>query len=389
MPGGIRLGRIAGIEIVADWSLLIIFALVLFDLAIGVLPSWHPRWSPAMTWGVATAAAVLFFGSILLHELSHAIVGRLMGMEVRRITLFLFGGMAHLEDEPPSPKAELLMAGVGPLVSLSIGFLAIVLGVAFASGSIQLDDPVGTLARMGPVPTLLLWLGPINVILGVFNMVPGFPLDGGRVLRALIWWITKDMTKATRVAALSGQAFAALLMGFGALSLFDGSAGQGIWLLLIGWFLWRAARAAYVEAAVFASLGDTTVKDIMRRRLSPVAADLPLSVLVSDYLMRDDQRTYPVVRPIDGTIVGIVTIDEVRRVPRGEWAQTSVAHVMTPVSALEPLPEDAPATEALQRLGRKNVDQLPVVDRTGAILGWIRRQDILRWLSLNQAPSAA
>lgn len=180
---GLGLGSMFGVEIRADWSLLIIFALILFNLGAGVFPSWHPDWSLALCWGLAFAAATLFFASVLAHELSHAVVGRAQGISIRRITLFLFGGAAHLESEPPSPKAEFLMAIVGPVMSLVIGFGATALGVAMAGQGVwpttAVEQPTQVFSDLAPVPTLLLWLGPINVLLAVFNVLPGFPLEVG------------------------------------------------------------------------------------------------------------------------------------------------------------------------------------------------------------------
>src|SRR5690606_13431688 len=209
------------------------------NLGVGLIPAWHPDWGAGLVWSVAVLAAVLFFASIALHELAHALVARRYGIPVRRITLFVFGGMAHMESEPPSPKSELLMAAVGPLVSLLVGVVATALGSVLASDAVSRDgdDPVALARAIGPAATLLLWLGPINVLLGLFNLVPGFPLDGGRVLRAILWWGTGDLVKATRWASGAGRVVAWTLMGFGVLQLFSGLWVQGLWLLLIGWFL--------------------------------------------------------------------------------------------------------------------------------------------------------
>lgn len=218
MQTGIRLGRIAGIEVVADWSLLIIFLLIAFSLAAGVFPSWHPDWDPALAWGTALGAALLFLASVLVHELSHALVGRLGGIRVRRVTLFMLGGMAHMESEPPTWRSELAMAAVGPITSLALGFVFLWLAGFFA-GPIELDpqNPGSTLAALSPLATLLFWLGPVNILLGVFNLVPGFPLDGGRMLRAAIWGATGNLRKATRWASWGGQIVAWLLIAAGLL----------------------------------------------------------------------------------------------------------------------------------------------------------------------------
>ena len=203
MRNGIRLGRIAGIEVTADWSVLIIFALIAFGLATGVFPAWHPDWPAALAWGTALGAATLFLASVLVHELSHALIGLLGGIQVRRITLFMLGGMAHMEHEPPTWRSELAMAAIGPVTSLALGLVFLWLA-GFVAGPLDIDpeNPREALASLSPLATLLLWLGPVNILLGVFNLVPGFPLDGGRVLRALLWGATGSLRKATRWGVL-------------------------------------------------------------------------------------------------------------------------------------------------------------------------------------------
>lgn len=249
---GFRLGYIAGVEVWVDLSLLLIFALITYNLGAGLFPEWHPEWAPALSWAVALGAAVAFFASVLVHELSHALMARRYGVPARRITLFLFGGLAHLEREAPSARAELWIAAIGPITSLVIGVVASVAGarlageeVAAAAASEDARALATALTHVGPLPTLLLWLGPLNITLALFNMVPGFPLDGGRVLRALLWSITKDATRATRWAARTGQAIALALVLFGALRALSGAFVGGAWLALIGWFLYRAASRAY------------------------------------------------------------------------------------------------------------------------------------------------
>jgi Zn-dependent protease len=382
---GVRFGRVLGIELVADWSLLVIFALLVVNLGLGVFPSWHPRWSGALVWSTAIGAAALFFGSILLHELAHALVGRALGIPVRRITLFMLGGMAHLEGEPPSPKAELLMAAAGPLTSLVIGLAATATAALLLDGT-QLDEPVAMVAALGPLGTLLAWLGPVNLMLGAFNLVPGFPLDGGRVLRALLWAGTKDLAKATRWASWGGQVVGWAIVAWGVASLFSGRWGQGLWLMLIGGFLTSAARASYRQTLAELALRGTRVAELMRRSLDAVSPELSVGALVAEHVMTTDQQCFPVV---SGThLEGLVCVHDVRRVPREAWAETLVVDVMTPSEELETVAPEQPATEALRKLAERDVDQVPVVDDEGSLLGLVRRQDILRWLSLRSSAPA-
>jgi Zn-dependent protease len=255
--GGFTLGRVAGIEVYVHASLLIVFALVSFSLATGLLPAWHPDWGAAMRWTFALVAAALLIGSVAIHELSHAWVGRAGGIPVWRVTLFVFGGMAHLEAEPRSWRVELWTALAGPAASLAIGMAFLVLGFALGASETADARPGHLLAALGPTATLLLWLGQINIVLAAFNMLPGFPLDGGRVLRALIWRSSGDMLAATRFAARSGQALSWLLIAMGLamvfgwrLPLLSGGPAGGTWLALMGWFLNAAALAGYRDVSL-------------------------------------------------------------------------------------------------------------------------------------------
>jgi Zn-dependent protease/CBS domain-containing protein len=389
LGGGLRLGTAFGVPIHVDWSLLIIFLLIAVNLALGLFPAWHPEWSAALTWGVALAAAVLFFASVLAHELSHAVVARWRGIPVSSITLFIFGGVAHMEDEPKSPKDEFLMAAVGPLVSVVIGVLATLAAYALAGDALARVDPNEpglAMHAIGPLATLLLWLGPVNVVLGLFNLVPGFPLDGGRVARSIAWWATGDLVKATRWAAGAGRVFAWVLMGIGVVELLTGDAVQGVWLLLIGWFLNNAAQMSYAQVLVQRALDDVPVTRIMYTRVGTLTADVSVEAFVRDYLLATDQECWPVVDD-DGRLLGLVTMDDVRRVSQVRWSVTLVSEIMTPADELDVLPPSANAERALRLLSRRDVEQVPVIGG-GRVLGFVRRRDLVRWMSL-QGPERA
>jgi Zn-dependent protease len=387
--GSTSLGSMAGVRIDVDWSLWIVFTLVLFNLGAGVFPRWHPDWSSTAIWGTAFAAALLFFGSVLLHELAHALVGRAQGIQVSRITLFLFGGLAHLESEPPRPRAEFFTAIVGPLTSLVLGLGAVLLAAVLTGSRLVVRDADGItaeqvqamLANAGPLATLLLWLGPINLLLAAFNMVPGFPLDGGRVLRSVLWGATDDLLKATRWAANAGRFFAWALMAVGILDLFSGMFAQGLWLLLIGWFLNNAAHMSYQQVWTRHALQDVPVSRVMWANPTRVSPELSLDQLVRDHIMTSDQVAFPVER--DGEFVGLVALDDVRGIPQSLWGDTNVADVMTPVGELGVLTPGAHADRALEVLARLDVDQLPVL-QDSHLEGMVRRRDLLRLIALQE-----
>jgi Zn-dependent protease/predicted transcriptional regulator len=384
-PASMRLGSIAGIEIRADASLLIIFALVLFGLGAGVFPAWHPEWGAGTIWLTALAAAVLFFASILVHELSHAVVGRLQGMRIPRITLFVFGGMAHMEREPHAWRAELWMAIVGPVVSLAIGAAALFAGnAALDAGALDPEDPLGALASAGPLATMALWLGPVNILLGLFNLVPGFPLDGGRVLRAILWGATGDVVRATRWAAGIGQAFGWFLIACGFLMVFGlrlpvlgTGLVAGVWVALIGWFLARAAAASYAQLVVGRSLEHVPVSRLMLAPVETVSPATPVDELIEEHLMRSDQRLFPVLE--SGRMVGVVGIEEARAVPREARGARRVGDVMTPASRLPVVSPREDSAQALRKLSR--FPTLPVLEG-GELRGLLRREDIAKWLLL-------
>jgi Zn-dependent protease len=388
---GLRIGRLAGIEIIADFSLLIIFTLVTFSLAMGVFPAWHPEWGPALIWSTALGAAVLFFVSVLLHELSHAIVGRAGGVRIERITLFIFGGMAHMENEPPTWKSEVAMAMAGPITSLLLGLMFLWLAGVVA-GPIDIDPqaPGAALARLSPLATLLLWLGPINILLAIFNMVPGFPLDGGRVLRAVLWGATGNRRKATRWASFGGQLFAWTLMAVGVLMLLGyrfpllgGGLFGGVWLMFIGWFLNNAALMSYRQLVVKESLEHVPVSRLMQTRFARIEPEVPLARLLDDYMMASGQRVFPVEQ--HGRFLGLVCLEDLRKTQRGEtWDRQTARDVMTPVDALVSVDVGDDAADAMDKLASRNVNQVPVLD-SGRLVGLLRREDVLTWLSLQDA----
>jgi Zn-dependent protease/CBS domain-containing protein len=380
---GIRAGSIAGIEIRVDLSVLFIALLVTFQLT-GWFAAWHPEWGPLV--GVlAVVSAALLIGSILVHELSHAFVGRYLGLPVERVTLFIFGGMAELGREPDQPKVELLTALAGPVASLVLGAVSVVSGLMLAGPLPGTPAELGDFRHFGAVSTVLLWLGPANLMLGLFNLVPGFPLDGGRVVRAVIWWRTGDLEQATRSAVRGGQVVAALLVVAGMLMIFGYrlpffgvGVASGLWLILMGWFLNLAAVRSLEEQTAHEGLGGVSVGMLMLLRFESIPSNTSMAELERSFL-HSDQRCFPVV---DGSVpVGLVCLGDLRRVATTMSGDAPVTTIMTPWRDLVVLSPSTPASHALRKLALLDVDQLPVMDRE-RLVGFVRRRDILKWLAL-------
>ena len=381
---GWRIGSLFGIDICLDPSLLIIFVLIVYLLGTGVFPTWHPDWDNSTGWLVAVAAAVLFFVSLLAHEMAHALMSRRFGMEVRRITLFLFGGVAEMEDEPREPRAEFLVAIVGPATSLVLGlvFSSIALfmaGPGFAD--LLAEDSDAALASLSPLASLLLWLGPVNTILGIFNLVPAFPLDGGGVLRAAIWWYTGDLHKATRLGSEAGRLFGWVIIILGVAQIVSVMLFQGLWLVLIGWFLTNAASASYRMLILRDLLEGVSARDMMRTPFESVPAQMRVVDFVENHLMQSSQLLWPVLE--EEQLIGLVTLDEVRKIPAGDREVTTVGAVMRNDLAALTL---APGTEAKLVLERLGVSAAPLAVVEGSrVLGLLSAADAAKWMALHQA----
>lgn len=385
-----RLGKLFGIELRIDWSWLFIFVLLTWNLS-SVFSGWHPDWPPSESFAVALSASLLFFGCILLHELAHSLVAQRLGLHVRSITLFLFGGISNIEHEPPSARAEFFIAIVGPITSVLLGAGFVALSVATANLSVSDVDALGaSYAQLGPVQSLLAWLGPINLVIGLFNLVPAFPLDGGRVLRSILWGLNGDLRTSTRRVSAIGRIFGwmfivtGIAMTFGVRVVFFGAGfASGLWLAFIGWFLHSAASQSYQRIALDDAFAGHTVEEVMRRGGPSVSPDLSVAALVHDYLVRSDERAVPVVR--DGKLVGLVSVVEVRGVAPDDWRATTVGAVMRSDQSLAVATPDEPLTRAFDELARQDIEQLPVLDH-GQLVGMLQRRDIARWLELGSGP---
>jgi Zn-dependent protease len=386
MRSAIRIGKLFGIDIEVDWSWVIIFLLMAWNLTV-VFHGWHPLWPFYACFVLAIVAALLFFASVLAHELAHALVATSYGMTVHSIRLFLFGGVSNIEREPPSPKAEFWMAIVGPVVSIGLGFAFTVMSTLLLRTMEAAENPWDTLAGLGPIGTLLFWLGPINVMVGVFNLIPGFPLDGGRVLRAALWQVSGDLHRATLTASMVGRVigwafvFMGIAMVFGVRIPFLGyGPASGVWIAFIGWFLASAAERSFGALLTQEVLEGVRVAHLMRPAEHVIPAETSVGTAVSSWFMRSGEHAFPVVS--NGRFVGLLTVGDIRKLLPDTWDGTPVASVMTPREKLVVASPFEDALEALRKLGQLDVDQLPVVDGD-RLIGIVSRSDVARWLELH------
>src|SRR2546427_2900009 len=369
MKAQVKVGRIAGISIGLHYSWFIIALLIALSLA-QHFRAVAPQWSGIEVWMAAVITGLLFFATLLLHELAHSLVAKTRGLRVRAITLFALGGISQIETEASDAKSEFWIAIAGPITSVVIGLL--VLGTAWVNGWKPGTEPAA------PVISVLVWLGYINIMLAVFNMIPGYPLDGGRVLRAVIWWITRNADRSTRLAAQVGQAVAFLFILSGLFRFFVGANFGGLWLAFIGWFLLDASRSSYVQIELMAGLRNRRVADIMDRDYATVEGHLSLQDFVDEYVLRTGRRCFVVVQ--NDRVSGLITTHEVKKVNRDSWSQTSVQSVMRPLSQLRTVAPDTPAINALELMSREDMNQLPVIS-DGHLEGVFSRGHVLRFLS--------
>jgi len=368
---GFRIGRIAGIDILIHPSWLLVFALLTWSLSEGLFLEENPDWDPAAGWAAGVATSLLFFSSILLHELSHSLVARRHGLDVRSITLFIFGGVSALKDEPKRPADELQIALVGPLTSFVLAALFAVAGVALWNTAVD---------------SAAFYLALINALLGIFNLLPGFPLDGGRVLRATLWARSGSHLGATRTAAQVGGGIAFLLMGTGVLIAIAGAFLTGIWFVVIGWFLRSQADASYRDLITRDVLQSTSAISVMDSSYHAVQPSTTLDGLLHEYVLHYHERYYPV--SFDGDFRGLITLSDLSKFPRQEWAQRTVSDAMTPVGNLHTLTPADNLRRALELIAGTNVHQLPVVDE-GRLLGFVTRAGVMRVMQVHEEVGVA
>lgn len=364
----IPLFKLFGFNVAVDLTWLILAVLVTWSLAVGLFPTLYKELSTTAYWSMGIAGMVGLLLSIVVHELSHSLIARLYGMPIKGITLFIFGGVAEMHDEPVSPKAELNVAIIGPITSLVVALLFY--GMTIGASGIGWPTPV-----VG----VLNYLGLINVILAVFNMVPAFPLDGGRVLRAVLWGWKGDFMWATRIASNFGAGFGILLILLAVLSILGGNFIGGMWWFLIGMFVRGAAHASYQQTLVKQTLRDIPVRHLMTERPVSVAPSLSLDDVVQDFFFKHHFKSFPVVE--GNVLVGLVELRDVKKVPQIEWPKKPVGDIMQSVSEENSIASISDAGTALSHMLQHGVPRLLVVDRN-QLAGIISQSDVLRFLAI-------
>lgn len=363
----IPLGRILGIPIGLDPSWFLMFILITWLLASSYFPTEFNHWSTFQYWIVGAITAILFFVSVVLHELGHSIVALQYKIPVTSITLFIFGGIAQIASNPPSAVAEFLIAIAGPLTSFAL------------AGIFGLLE--GLTTSIAPIFAMVKYLAYINGALALFNMIPGFPLDGGRVFRAVLWGITRNLRRATEIAAAIGRVVAFLFILYGVWQVFQGSLVNGLWTAFIGWFLDNAAVGQVQQQRLHDLLAGHTVAQAMRSSLITASADRTLQELVDRHILGEAQRCILLTRGEE--IAGLLTLHHLREVTKDRWAEITAGEVMTPLSKVKWISPEVGLEKALQEMGNDGVNQLPVM-RNGHIEGMLSREDILNYLRVLQ-----
>jgi len=363
MRSQISLGQVFGIKIGLHYSWFIVAFLIVFSLS-AQFHAGNPEWGNVLILSLALATAVLFFISLLLHELAHSVVAKSRGLPVREITLFALGGVSQIEKEPTSAKTEFWMAFVGPLTSVGIGLFCL-----------ALSRPGG--ATSGPATAMLSWLGYINLALAGFNMIPGYPLDGGRILRALIWWKTHDVERATRLASRVGQVVGLIFIGIGILQFFTSAGISGLWIAFIGWFLLQAAGESYVRMGLKRAMENVKVSDLMTPDCGTADGNLNLQHFVEEQLLPTGRRCFIILE--NEAVAGLVTPREVKQVERSRWPVTTLHDVMRPLEQMRTVTPETPLASALEIISRHDLNQLPVVSN-GRLVGVLSRAHVLSFL---------
>ena len=369
MPGSLRLGKIAGIDIYAHLSWFIILVLLTWSLADDWFVQAYPGWATTTYWVVAFISALLLFVCVLAHELAHALVAQTSGLTVRKITLLIFGGVAHIEEEVKRPGVEFRVAIAGPIASLLLAVVAFLLALPLQGSGATAE-------------AVLEYLAVSNLVLGAFNLLPGFPLDGGRVLRSIVWKVTGNFKKSTHVASSVGQAFAYLFIFLGIVEFFTGNFFNGLWTVFIGWFLLNAAQTAHTQVELQSALQGVSVGQVMNPRPVAVPANISLQKLVDEYFLPLELRAAPVIQ--GEYLAGFITLSDIARVARERWSFTPVGYVMRLLEQVQVATPEQPLQGVLQMMDAQDINQMPVVT-DGRLVGLLSRELIIRYLQERQS----
>lgn len=359
----ISLGRILGIRIGLDFSWFLIFVLITWTLAAGYFPAEFPNWPVGEYWVVGAVTAIFFFISVLLHELGHSVVALRYKVPVRSITLFIFGGMAQIGAEPPSAKAEFLIAIAGPAVSFAL---------AISFGLLQ-----AVFTTIAPVLAVAKYLAYINAAMGLFNLIPGFPLDGGRVFRAVVWGITHNLRRATAIAGGLGRIIGFLFILLGVWLIFGSSFINGLWIAFIGWFLESSASAQVQQQRLQEMLVGHRASEAMSRDFPFISDDITLQQMVDAHVLGAGRRSFVIEH--GDRVVGLLTLHDIKDVPRDEWAATISAQAMIPMTQLKRIRPDTELSTAVEEMDQDGVNQLLVMT-DGQVEGMLRREDVISYL---------
>jgi Zn-dependent protease/predicted transcriptional regulator len=364
---GIKLFSLFGFTIRIDFSWLILAILVAWSLAKGLFPYYYKGLAPSTYWWMGVAGALGLFVSIVFHEFWHSIIARKYGLPISGITLFIFGGVSEMTDEPREAKTEFLMAIAGPLSSFFLGLVFYL--IVLAQGG----------AWALPVRGVLIYLASINVLLGIFNLLPAFPLDGGRVLRSILWKIKGNLRWATRIASKIGGGFALGMIFIGVLSFLSGNLIGGIWWFLIGMFLRNASQMSYRQVLIRRALEGEHVDRFMKPEIVTVSPSTSLEDLLNNYVYKHHFKMYPVVE--NGRLIGVISLSQLKEIPRDEWGRRTVGEIAERCTDGNTIDPGADAVKALERMGQSKKSRLMVVDR-GNLVGILALKDMLDFLSI-------
>jgi len=375
MGSAFNIGRLFGIQFRLHYTWFIIFLLVTFSLSWQVFPVLYPGWTGLTYWAIGIVTSLLFFASVVAHELAHSLVGRANGIPIKSITLFIFGGVAQMTREAARPGAELKMAAAGPVCSLVIGGLFALLWFL-------------TRGVLEPIAALAFWLAQINVVLAIFNLIPGFPLDGGRVFRSLLWRFTGDYKRSTQIAVRVGRGVGYSFIGIGIIVAILSLSGlapfglgwfSGLWLAFIGWFLENAASSSYRQVRWRDALHGFSASQVMTSAYPTVPPNITVKELVQGYILTGGHHVFMVAD--EGRLVGILTLDNIKSISQPSWEVTQVKEIMTPVDRLKVAHPDQEVLNILEQMEANGINQMPVVSE-GRVIGLVTRDNLIRFLHI-------